>query len=83
MTRSFSVACILMMAASAHCGAREPTPDEKAEIARVLLGSGYEDWRRIDLQDEWVVEGVYRSNGEICDLKIRAQTHEIFDEDCD
>ena len=63
--------------------ALERTAEEQADIANKLLVAGYLRWGLMEKRGDWVVEGVYRSNGEICDVKVRTQTLEIFDEDCD
>ena len=83
MSRSIALACAFVFAASLQCSAREPTAEEQADISNKLLSAGYLRWGRMEQRGDWVVEGVYRSNGEICDLKVRTQSYEIFDEDCD
>jgi hypothetical protein len=83
MPRRLAIACALVFAAPMQCAAREPTADEQEDVANKLLSAGYLRWGLMEKRGDWVVEGVYRSNGEICDLKVRFQTLEIFDEDCD
>lgn len=83
MSRSIALACAFVFAAPLQCPALEPTAEEQADVANKLLSAGYLRWALMEKRGDWVVEGVNRSNGEICDLKVRTQTLEIFDEDCD
>ena len=83
MVRSTGLAWVFVFAATLQCLAREPTPEEQADISNKLIAEGYLRWGRMELRSDWVIEGVYRSNGEICDLKVHAENYEIFDKDCD
>lgn len=83
MSRSIALLFAFILAAPLHCQAQEATAEEQANIGNKLLKAGYLRWGRIEQRGDWIVEGVYRSNGEICDLKVRTQTYEIFDEECD
>lgn len=73
-------ALLLSFATAAHAkDDRQPTPEERAAIEKVLRAAGYTSWEDIELDDgRWEVDNALLPNGSRYDLKLRPSDLKII-----
>ena len=84
MKATLLAAVILIGSAAPGFADRPPTPDERAQIERVLRAEGFQSWGEIELDDgRWEVDDARASDGRKHDIKIDPRTMRIVERDAD
>ena len=62
---------LILISVSAAWADRDPTPEERAAIGKVLRAQGYQSWRDIKFADDaWDVDAARTTDGQQYDLKL-------------
>ena len=70
---------LCLAAPAARADDRVPTPDERAEIEKVLQGQGYTSWDEIKMDDgAWKVEDARRADGGKYKVKLRPGSLDVL-----
>jgi hypothetical protein len=68
------------VAAPALAADRDPTPEERAQMEKVLRAQGFVQWDDIELEADdqlWEVDDAKTADGRSYDLKLRPQSYDI------
>lgn len=82
-----AISCLALafMASPLVAADRDPTPEERAAIEKVLRDNGFVSWEEIELDDDrprrqpyWDVDDARDARGQAFDLKIQPGTLKIL-----